>query len=149
MNKALSRFAGLTLCAMLLDISSAIGAELILITNDEAKLPPPKEAVESSRAVTRGPKIDVVAQPGTKSPINLQLKFRTFGGSTIDVGSFQATYLRTPDVDLTARIRPFVNAGGIDLKDAELPPGNHTIRFGLKDSEGRVTKANVTVKIDP
>lgn len=129
--------------------SPSLAAQLVLITTDEAKLPPPKDTVESSRAVTRGPKIEVLAPAGSKSPVTLQFKFKSYGGSKIDLSSVQVTYLRTPNVDLTARVKPFVSDDGISLKDAELPPGNHILRIDLKDSDGRPTKANVTVKIDP
>lgn len=129
--------------------SASVAAQLVLITADEAKLPPPKDAIESSRAVTRGPKIEVVAPAGSKSPVTLQFKFKSYGGSKIDLSTVQVTYLRTPNVDLTARVKPYLTDDGISLKDAELPPGQHILRIDLKDSDGRPTKANVTVKIDP
>lgn len=128
--------------------ATALDAQLVLITADEAKLPPPKDVSDPSRAITRGPKIEVAMPPGSHSPIALKVVFKTYGGSTIDLSSVQATYLRTPNVDLTARIKPFVSSTGIDLKDAELPPGDHIIRIDLKDSDGRIAKTNVSVKID-
>src|SRR5438552_3804109 len=72
----------------------------ILITPDEANLPPPKGAIAvSSRGVTRGPKIELVSQTSAvHSPTNIQLKFQTFDGAKIDLNAVQATYLRTPNV---------------------------------------------------
>jgi hypothetical protein len=32
---------------------------------------------------------------------------------------------------------PFIRAEGIDMKDAELPPGTHRFRIDVKDSRGR------------
>src|SRR5262245_58287699 len=116
----------------------AYAANLVLITSDEAKLPPPKGAVAvNSRGVTRGPKIELVSQAAVKSPANIQLKFQTFGGAKVDVNAVQATYLRTPNVDLTPRIKPFVNEAGIELQSVELPPGDHMLRIDIKDSDGR------------
>jgi hypothetical protein len=114
-------------------------AGLVLITPDEAKLPPPKVAVAmTARGVTRGPQIELVQEPDpTKSPTHLQLKFQAHGGAKVDPSSVQMTYLRTPDVDLTARIKPFVTDAGIDLLDAVVPPGAHILRVDVKDSDGR------------
>src|SRR5438067_6227596 len=110
---------GLTKClaavVSLLLIATAPGvsaAPLILITPDEARLPPLKDAIQFvPRGVTRGPQIDFVpATTPTTSPTHLQLKFSAHGGATVDPLSVQMTYLRDPSVDLTTRIRPFLTA---------------------------------------
>jgi hypothetical protein len=127
----------------------ASAANLILITPEEARLPPPKMAIAlSARGVTRGPQIEVVqdADP-TKSPTHFQLKFVAHGGARIDPATVQVTYLRTPDVDLTSRIKPFVTDGGIDIQDAIVPPGNHLLRVDLKDSDGRTGTINFTLNV--
>lgn len=127
----------------------AYAANLQLITADEAKLPPPKGAIAvSSRGVTRGPKIELVSQAAVKSPANILLKFQTFGGAKVDVDAVHATYLRSPNVDLTPRIKPFVNEAGIDLQSVELPPGDHMLRFDIKDSDGRVATTSFLLKVE-
>ena len=126
----------------------AYAANLVLITADEAKLPPPKGAIAvNSRGVTRGPKIELVSQAAVKSPANIQLKFQTFGGAKVDVSAVQATYLRTPNVDLTSRIKPFVNEAGIELQSVELPPGDHMLRIDIKDSDGRAATTSFLLKV--
>ena len=84
-----------------------------------------------------------------RSPVRFQLKFQTYGGSKVDLEAVQATYLRTPSVDLTPRIKPFVNATGIDVPAAELPPGEHIVRIDIKDSDGRAATANFVLKVEP
>ncbi|MDO9562270.1 MAG: hypothetical protein Q7J60_11650 [Bradyrhizobium sp.] len=145
--------AGLAICVLtgLVTSQPAPAADVVLITTEEAKLPPPKGAIAmSARGVTRGPKVQLVPPAGAiRSPVRLQLKFQTYGGSTIDVDAVQATYLRTPNVDLTPRIKPFVNATGIDVPAAELPPGDHMVRIDIKDSDGRAATANFVLKVEP
>jgi hypothetical protein len=129
----------------------AFATPLILITPEEAKLPPPRDAIPiSSRGVTRGPQIDVVpsASP-TTSPTHLNLRFVAHGGATIDPSSVQMTYLRNPSVDLTTRIKPFVTATGLDVPEAIVPPGTHILRIDLKDSEGRQGTLNFTLEVVP
>lgn len=122
-----------------------------LITAEEAKLPPPKGAVAADRrGILRGPKVEFVS-PGqsTSSPMPLVLKFESFGGAKIDPESFKMIFLRTPNVDLTSRVKPFVKPDGINMQDAELPPGEYTMRVDIKDSDGRPGTAIFTLKVAP
>jgi hypothetical protein len=122
-----------------------------LITEEEAKLPPPKGAVAADRrGILRGPKVDFVS-PGTSvsSPMQLVLKFESFGGAKIDLDSVKMIFLRTPNVDLTPRVKPFVKPDGINMQDAELPPGEYTVRVDVKDSDGRPGTTIFTLKVAP
>jgi hypothetical protein len=123
-----------------------------LITEDEAKLPPQKGAVANSgRGITRGPKILVPDAEADlqASPIRLQIKFQTFGGSSVDLDALKVTYLKSPVIDLTSRIKPFVQPTGIDMPDAQLPPGEHLLRVDIKDSDGRPASVSFLLKIAP
>ncbi len=123
-----------------------------LITEEEAKLPPQKGAVPNSgRGITRGPRIQVpdgeIAPQA--SPMRFQVKFQTFGGSSVDLDALKVTYLKSPVVDLTQRVKPFAQATGIDMPDAQLPPGEHLVRVDIKDSEGRTASTSFLLKIAP
>jgi hypothetical protein len=123
-----------------------------LITAEEAALPPQKGAVlNSGRGITRGPKIQVPdAETGAQtSPMRFQVKFQTFGGSSIDLEALKVTYLKTPVVDLTPRIKPFAQPNGIDMPDAQLPPGDHLVRVDIMDSDGRAASVSFLLKIAP
>ncbi|WP_249164513.1 hypothetical protein [Bradyrhizobium jicamae] len=122
-----------------------------LISDDEAKLPPPKGAVVADRrGILRSPKIEVIspAQP-TRSPVHLQLKFEAFGGARIDVDSVKITFLRTPNVDLTPRVKAYLQPSGVDMPDAEVPSGDFLVRVDLKDSDGRIGSTIFALKIAP
>lgn len=122
-----------------------------LITEEEAKLPPPKGAVAvDQRGIMRGPKVEFVS-PGdsASSPLRLVLKFQSYGGAKIDPDSVRVIFLRTPNVDLTPRVKPFVQPDGINMQDAELPPGEYTVRVDIKDSDGRPGTSIFTLKVAP
>lgn len=142
---------GCLAAAVFIAVSGAAKAGTVLISADEAKLPPQKGAVSvASRGITRGPKIELVGNgDNTHSPLRLVLKFESFGGSKIDLDSLKVIYLKTPNVDLTSRLKPFVQPTGIDVPDAELPAGDHVIRVDLKDSDGRTATTSFTLKIAP
>jgi hypothetical protein len=123
----------------------------VLITADEAKLPPPKGAVAADRrGITRGPKVEflAVAEP-IHSPMHLQLKFESFGGAKIDPDSLKVTYLRAQNVDLTPRIKSFAGPTGIDMPDVELPEGEHMVRVDIKDTDGRIGTTSFVLRVVP
>jgi hypothetical protein len=123
----------------------------VLITEEEAKLPPPRGAVAADRrGITRGPKIDVVLLGDQiHSPMHFRLKFESFGGAKIDPESVKVTYLKTPNVDLTPRVKAFVLPTGIDMPDVELPVGDHMVRVDIKDSDGRIGSTSFVLKVAP
>ena len=129
---------------------STATAGVILITSEEAKLPAPKQ-IADSRAITRGPRIEIsdIDDGKLHSPLQFKLKFHAYGGSSIDVDSVTLTYLRGPNVDLTQRVKPYVHSTGIDIPDAEVPPGEHAIRIDVKDSDGRLATTNFFLAVTP
>ena len=148
-----SWFAGFAIAIAAVVSSAAIPASAahVLITEEEAKLPPPKGAVATDRrGVTRGPKIKYVEESEPiHSPMHLQLTFESFGGAKIDPDSVKVTYLRTPNVDLTPRIKSFVQATGIDIPDVQLPAGDHMVRVDVKDSDGRLGRTSFVLRVEP
>ena len=126
-------------------------AAQVLITAEEAALPPPKGAVATERrGITRGPKVDVVTGAGQlKSPTRLQLNSSPMAAQRSIPDSVKMTYLRTPNVDLTPRVRSFVQPTGIDMPEVELPAGEHMVRVDIKDTDGRVGTTSFILKVVP
>ena len=122
-----------------------------LITAEEAKLPAPKGAIAADRrGILRGPKVEVISPiDASHSPLRLQLKFESFGGAKINTDSVKVMYLRSPNVDLTPRVRPYIQPDGIDMPDAELPPGEYLVRVDVKDSDGRPGSISFVLKVSP
>jgi hypothetical protein len=149
----LSNCAGFLLGCIAIAMSASLPAyaSQVLITDQEAHLPPPKGAVASERrGITRGPKVEFIANGDAgHSPMHLQLKFESYGGAKIDPDSIKVTYLRTPNVDLTSRIKPFLQPTGIDMPDAQIPPGEHMVRVDIKDSDGRIGTTSFVLKVAP
>ena len=137
----LAIFAGL-----FADSGDALAFELI--TREEAAYPP--GILHTTRGPVPGPSIEVEAPPtdvDQTSPIHLVIRFRSYGGSNVDKNSVRLIYVKSPFVELTPRVQDFINADGIDLKQAEVPPGTHTIRIQLKDTDGRPSYTNFTFKV--
>jgi hypothetical protein len=109
-----------------------------LITQEEAKLP---DGISRSRGLTLGPLIILVSPPATagmiKSPLNLKIKFESRGGVKVDEDSVVLTYQKNPPIDLTQRSRSFISIRGINIENATVPVGKHSIRVDVKDVQGR------------
>jgi len=144
------RLSMAAVAALALVAGSQARAGTVLVTSEEAKLPPPKGAIAvSSRGITRGPRIELaeIDKGELHSPLHLQIRFQAFGGASIDLKGLQVTYLKTPNVDLTTRVKPFAQPTGIDIPDAELPPGEHEVRVDVRDSDGRVSTMSFVLKV--
>jgi hypothetical protein len=122
----------------------AASAAEVLITPAEAKLPASADATTlglGMRGLTRGPAVEQISpdprSKNLKSPLPLEIKFVAHNETTVVPGSVTVTYLKTPTVDLTARLKGHITANGIDLSDCQVPPGNHLIRVEIRDSQGR------------
>lgn len=125
----------------LIRVSLAQTRHVVLITDEEAKRP--QAAALTFRAgISRGPGIELLSpKPSEKSvasPIHLTLKFEGHGGTQIDASSFKLIDACNPPVDLTDRVKDFTKSTGIDVPEAEIPPGTYTIHAEIKDSDGRV-----------
>lgn len=151
MSRYLAKAIWLACVAASVAVLSGRAYAVLLITEEEAKLPPPKGAIVADRrGIMRGPKINFVLPGDTAhSPLHLQLKFEAFGGAKIDPDSVKMIFLRTPNVDLTPRVKPFVQASGIDMPDTEVPPGEYLVRVDIKDTEGHPGSASFTLKVSP
>ena len=122
---------------------------MVLITADEAAQPAQSTGELNRRGVTRGPKIVLVspASAAATSPLHVQFKFETFGGARIDTKDVKVVYLKKPAIDLTDRVKPFVQGSGIDIDQAEMPPGQHVIRVDVTDSDGRAGTGLFTLNV--
>jgi len=128
-----------------------------LITPEEAGLPMPDATGGTTRNVTRGPGIDPVAPAAAgvgRDPFRLALRFKPRNGVAIDPASVRVLYRRQPAVDITARLKPFVTADGIDAPAVLVPPGRHVLDVEVTDKQGRVGQGRVgqgriTLTVEP
>ncbi len=128
----------LVIIASLFTLLPSLAAAGPLISIEEAKLPAAAKFAARG-GLTRGPGVKFVGPTDgqIKGPFDMKFQFEPRGGSKIDPASVKVTYLKTPLVDLTERVKPFVSAKGIDMSKVEIPPGEHDIKVEVTDDEGR------------
>ena len=88
------------------------------------------------------------AEAPVSSPLDFKVVFEARGGDKIDPSSVKVIYMKSPFVDLTPRLKNAISATGIDFPKAEVPPGTHTIRITVKDTEGRETNSVQTLVVN-
>lgn len=122
----------------------------LLITPEEASLPAPADRGLALRGITRGPAVEQVSpdpNDSIASPVPLKIRFQPRNNVPIDPDSVKLTYVRTPSVDLTERIKKHLTPEGIDMKGAVVPPGTHIIRVELRDQQGRTSTATIKLSV--
>jgi len=124
---------------------------ILWITPDEAALkdPPPLEILRSH---SMGPKIliEMPKDGGTyTTPLSIQVKFIANNDSSINIGSIKVLYLKWMlTKDITDKIKKYVSAQGIDVADAPLPKGKHTIQISLADFKKQETTIRLSFTIN-
>jgi hypothetical protein len=132
------------MAGLMLGSSFAPATALELITPQEAALPDVAglNLNLGFRGVSRAPSVLVVSPAPNggfvRSPFKLVLRFKAHGGASVEPELIKLTYLKNPAINLTQRLGHLIKADGLEIDNAEAPPGTHRIRIELKDSAGRV-----------
>ena len=137
-----------TLFISLVSVAPLMAAPLIVAK--EAALPS-AAGVLATRGISRGPSVKMASpEPdvAVNSPFDFKVVFEARGGDKIDPNSVKVIYMKSPFVDLTPRLKNAISANGIDFPKAEVPPGSHTIRITVKDTEGRETNSVQTLVVN-
>ena len=132
---------------------TASATELLITQTEAARPAPPDLGGFATRGLTRGPRIEQLSPDphgkGIKSPFPLEIRFVAHNEMKVDPSSVKVTYLKSPSVDLTPRLKGHITAGGIDMGDADVPPGTHLIRIDVVDSDGRKGSSIIKLSVLP
>ena len=143
------KFTKVVLTSLLL-VASQLAIAAPLITAKEAALPPAAGTL-ATRGISRGPAIKLTspeADTPVVAPFDFKVSFEPRGDARIDTSSVKVVYMKSPFVDLTPRLKNAISANGIDFAKADVPPGTHTIRVTVKDSEGCETNSVLNLVVN-
>jgi hypothetical protein len=131
-------------------VSAQASIAATLISAKEAALPSAAGAL-ATRGISRGPGVKLAspeADTPVMSPFDFKVNFEPRGDAKIDSSSVKVVYMKSPFVDLTPRLKNAISANGIDFVKADVPPGTHTIRVTVKDTEGRETNSVLNLVVN-
>ncbi len=138
-----------TAFSALLLLGTQASAE-VLISASEAAQPPSRDVGMNLRGITRGPSVDLLSPSptgGVHSPLELKIKFAAHNGAKVDPAAVKVVYEKQTPIDITDRLRKYTSSDGIDMPDAEVPPGTHMLRLELKDSLGRTSVSEIKLVV--
>ena len=138
------------LLAASLVASAQLGVAASLISAKEAALPPAAGTL-ATRGISRGPAIKLTSPESdtpVMAPFDFKVTFEPRGDAKIDLGSVKVVYMKSPFVDLTPRLKSAISPNGIDFAKADVPPGTHTIRVTVKDTEGRESNSVLNLVVN-
>lgn len=121
-----------------------------LITPDEAALAPAVDDGIHPRGLNdAGPGIEIVRPTeGAIVPSPAEILIRFLPKSvTIDLSSLKVTLLKFIPIDLTDRLKPYVNLNGIAVKDAKVPTGTYRVRITLADAQGKTSTREISFEV--
>ena len=136
--------------ASLVLFASQLATSAPLISAKEAALPPAAGTL-ATRGISRGPAVKLAspeADTPVAAPFDFKVSFEPRGDARIDPSSVKVVYMKSPFVDLTPRLKSAISVNGIDFAKADVPPGTHTIRVTVKDSEGRETNSVMNLVVN-
>ena len=98
-----------------------------------------------------GPQIQVV-EPGSgeigKQPVEIDVVFdKSLDGAEPKMDTLKVRYLKFITIDITNRVKPYVEGNRIHVTQAEFPKGSHTVEIYLEDAQGRASSRVVEFKV--
>jgi hypothetical protein len=82
------------------------------------------------------------------SPIDILVSFEPgMNGDIADMKTLKVTLVGWIDIDITGRLTKYISGTNLDVKQADLPGGDHRLRMSIKDVEGKVNERDVIIAV--
>lgn len=124
---------------------------MTLLTEKEGAMKSaPSGSFEIGRVTNTGPRIEVVEpkiEEGKKPPLKVIILFLAKEGQEIDLSTLKVECLKFVTIDLTDRVLPYTTKQGINIENAKLPSGKHTLRLTIGDVQGGMTQEVFNVQV--
>jgi hypothetical protein len=146
----------LTLCfwvsLFLFFIYPYAGDCLTLITPEEAAQPDaPIPRGIKTKTEGNGPQIKVYS-PNLDEPLRvpfiMDISFEASSDKTIDFESLKIKYLKLVPIDVTGKIKPYLNNNRLMVKDVKVPQGKHRLQLSIAYASGEKTMMEIVLNVD-
>jgi hypothetical protein len=68
-------------------------------------------------------------------------------GAAFDPATLRVECLKSPAIDLSYRVRPYVTQEGLNIDRVALPAGLHHFRVSVNDVRGRLSEKDFTIVV--
>ncbi len=126
-----------------------------LITPEEAALPdkPPSalKGIDNFQTKGNGPTIRVLAPKASdtlRTPLSLDVAFEALPDRTIDYSTLDVEYVKLISINLTRRLRPYLQGNRLIVNDLDVPAGRHRFLVSIAYTSGEKTTVDVVLSVD-
>jgi len=129
------------------------GHGLTLITAEEAAQPdaPIPRGIKLTTIQENGPQIKIYS-PNLEEPLRIpflmDIAFEAACDKTIDSNSLSIKYLKLIPIDLTGRMKPYLNDNRLVIKDLKVPQGKHRLQFSIAYTSGEKTMMEIVLSVE-
>ena len=147
----------LTLIVFVLGLASAPASSdggpgpLQLITSEEADMPINTTVARRTEPRNDGPAINISSPQNGAAfqgafPIDIVFEPGA-NGLAVDMKSLKLEYQRAWGIDITSRVRDYIDGLEIHVGEAELPEGRHSVEIQIQDTEENLSTLLFTVTV--
>jgi len=127
---------------------------LTLITPEEAEQPDAPmirtRGIKLTRVEGDGPQIKIHS-PNLEEPLSIpfivDIAFEASPEKIIDFDSLSVKYLKLISIDLTGRIKPYLNNNRLIVKDVKVPKGRHRVQLFIAYTSGEKTMMEIVLSV--
>jgi len=154
-SRLLLFLAVLFLLSALIAAYSSAGDLLTLITPEEAAQPDAPTIRTRGIKITRtegdGPQINIHS-PNLEEPLRIpflvDITFEASLDKIIDFDTLSVKYLKIISIDLTGRIRPYLDNNRLTVKNVKVPQGRHRLQLFIAYKSGEKTTMEVVLNVE-
>ncbi len=138
---------------LLFIIYPSAGYSFTLITPEEAAQPdePFPRGIKLTRIEGNGPKIKI-SSPDLEGPLHtpfiLDIAFEPSSDKIIHFDSLRIKYLKLIPIDLTVKIKPYLNNNRLMVKDVKVPQGKHRLQLSIAYTTGEKTMMEIVLNVE-
>jgi hypothetical protein len=131
---------------------SFAGDLLTLVTPEEAAQPDaPIPRGIRTRTEGNGPQIKVYS-PNLEEPLRvpfiMDISFEASSDKIIDFDTLSVKYLKLIPIDLTGKIKPYLNNNRLTVKDVKVPQGKHRLQLFIAYTSGEKTTMEIVLNVE-
>jgi hypothetical protein len=126
---------------------------LTLITMEEAAQPdaPIPRGIKLTRIEGNGPQIKIYSpnlEGRLRVPFILDIAFEASSDKTIDFESLTIRYVKLIPIDLTEKMKPYLNNSRLTVRDVKVPQGKHRLQCSIAYTSGEKTMMEIVLNVE-
>ena len=144
-------------CLLFLPFATCLfaGDLLTLITPEEAAQPDAPmirtRGIKITKAEGDGPQIKIHS-PNLEEPLRIpflvDIAFEASADKIIDFDTLSVKYLKLISIDLTGRIKPYLDNNRLIVKNVKVPQGRHRLQMFIAYTSGEKTTMEVVLNVE-